>query len=111
MLRDGRPDLVVAFPGGKGTCTWSSWPGTRAWPSWSLPARKEAGHDARPDQRRAPRRRPADGGCGYRVVIAYGREGFWVRNPDMTRPPFADHNGFLSFRKAKVLFRDGRRLP
>ena len=41
---------------------------------------------------------------GYRVVIGYGKGGFWVRNPDMTRPPFVDHNGFLPFREARKLF-------
>jgi hypothetical protein len=41
---------------------------------------------------------------GYRVIIGYDKGGFWVRNPDMTKPPFADHNSFISFRKAKVLF-------
>ena len=41
---------------------------------------------------------------GYRVIIGYGKGGFWVRNPDMTKPPFVDHNSFISFRKAKVLF-------
>lgn len=43
-------------------------------------------------------------GRGYRVIIDYGRGGFWVRNPDMTRPAFVDHDGFLSFREAKKLF-------
>lgn len=41
---------------------------------------------------------------GYRVIIGYGKGGFWVRNPDMTRPPFVDHNGFLAFREARKLF-------
>ena len=50
-------------------------------------------------------------GRGYRVMIGYGKGGFWVRNPDMTRPPFADHNSFISFRKAKVLFPPERREP
>jgi hypothetical protein len=45
---------------------------------------------------------------GYRVTIGYGKGGFWVRNPDMTKPAFTDHNGFLSFRKANVLFGPGR---
>lgn len=30
MLREGRPDLIVAFPGGKGTANWSRWHGTPA---------------------------------------------------------------------------------
>jgi hypothetical protein len=34
-------------------------------------------------------------GRGFRVIIGYGKGGFWVRNPDMTRPPFVDHNSFL----------------
>ena len=41
---------------------------------------------------------------GYRVVIGYGKGGFWVRNPDMTKPAFVDHNGFLPFREARKLF-------
>ena len=41
---------------------------------------------------------------GYRVIIGHGKGGFWVRNPDMTRPPFADRHSFVSFRKAKLLF-------
>jgi len=41
---------------------------------------------------------------GYRIVIGYGKGGFWVRNPDTTKPPFVDHNSFISFRKAKMLF-------
>jgi hypothetical protein len=45
---------------------------------------------------------------GYRVLIGYGKGGFWVRNPDLTRPPFADDRGFLSFRKAKMLFSEGK---
>lgn len=48
---------------------------------------------------------------GYRVIIGYGKGGFWVRNPDMTKPAFADHNSFLSFRQAKLLFTEGRRFP
>jgi hypothetical protein len=45
---------------------------------------------------------------GYRIVIGYGKGGFWVRNPDMTRPPFVDHNSFISFRNAKMLFLSDR---
>jgi hypothetical protein len=41
---------------------------------------------------------------GYRVIIGYGKGGFWVRNPDMTKPAFAGQNSFISFRKAKELF-------
>jgi hypothetical protein len=48
---------------------------------------------------------------GYRIVIGYGKGGFWVRNPDMTKPPFADHNSFVSFRRAKLLFMPGRGNP
>jgi hypothetical protein len=47
---------------------------------------------------------------GYRVTIAYARGGFWVRNPDMTRPPFVDEHSFISFKKAKLLFTTDRRL-
>lgn len=45
---------------------------------------------------------------GFRVIIGYGKGGFWVRNPDMTKPPFVDHNSFISFRKAMVLFTPGK---
>jgi hypothetical protein len=48
---------------------------------------------------------------GYRVIIGYGKGGFWVRNPDMTKPAFADENSFVSSRKAIVLFRPGRGQP
>jgi hypothetical protein len=41
---------------------------------------------------------------GYRVILGRGKDGLWVRNPDMTRPPFTDANSFISFAKAKVLF-------
>ena len=41
---------------------------------------------------------------GYRLIIGYGKGGFWVRNPDMTKPAFVDDRSFISFRKAKVLF-------
>jgi hypothetical protein len=46
-------------------------------------------------------------GRGYRVAI--GNAGFWVRNPDMTKPPFVDQHSFVSFGKAKVLFNPERR--
>ena len=59
-------------------------------------------HDAISAEHHAVARRMAE--RGYRVIIGYGKGGFWVRNPDMTRPPFADHNSFISFRKAKMLF-------
>jgi hypothetical protein len=45
---------------------------------------------------------------GYRVIIGYGKGGFWVRNPDMTKPAFAVHNSFVSFKQAKVLFTNER---
>jgi hypothetical protein len=48
-------------------------------------------------------------GRGYRVKIGYGKGGFWVRNPDMTRPAFVDHDSFIAFRKAKLLFTADRR--
>jgi hypothetical protein len=48
---------------------------------------------------------------GFRVIIGYTKGGFWVRNPDMTKPPFADENSFIAFRKAKVLFPNDRRFP
>ena len=41
---------------------------------------------------------------GYRVIIGVGKGGFWVRNPDMSIPAFADRHSFVSFRKAKLLF-------
>lgn len=47
-------------------------------------------------------RRMAD--RGYRVIIGYNKGGFWVRNPDMTKPPFVDHRSFISFRKARAFF-------
>lgn len=47
---------------------------------------------------------------GFRVIIGYGKGGFWVRNPDMTKPPFTDHNSFISFTRAKVLITDDRRF-
>jgi hypothetical protein len=46
---------------------------------------------------------------GYRVIIGYGKGGFWVRNPDMTKPPFVDGNSFIAFRAAKLLFLPGER--
>ena len=48
---------------------------------------------------------------GFRIIIGNGKGGFWVRNPDMTRPPFVDHNSFISFARAKVLFTPERRQP
>jgi hypothetical protein len=59
-------------------------------------------HDSLSAEHHAVARRMAE--RGYRVIIGYGKGGFWVRNPDMTKPPFVDHNSFISFRKAKVLF-------
>jgi hypothetical protein len=46
---------------------------------------------------------------GFRVIVGYGKGGFWVRNPDMTKPSFVNEHGFISFRKAKVLFTPDRR--
>lgn len=40
---------------------------------------------------------------GYRVINGYGKGGFWVRNPDMTRPFFVDKNSFIRFADAKRL--------
>ena len=48
---------------------------------------------------------------GFRVIVGYGKGGFWVRNPDMTKPAFTDHNSFISFRKAMMLFTNDRRFP
>ena len=48
---------------------------------------------------------------GFRVVIGYGKGGFWVRNPDTTKPSFTDGNSFISFAKAKVLFTTQGRNP
>lgn len=48
---------------------------------------------------------------GYRVIVGYGQGGSWVRNPDITRPPFTDEHSFLAFRKAKVLFPAERTHP
>ena len=44
------------------------------------------------------------------MIIGYGKGGFWVRNPDLTRPPFADEHSFISFARAKVLFTNDRRF-
>jgi hypothetical protein len=66
-------------------------------------------HDAINGEYHAIARRLAE--RGYRVILGYGKGGFWVRNPDMTRPAFADENSFVSFRQAKVLFTHERRLP
>jgi hypothetical protein len=66
-------------------------------------------HDSLGAEYHAVARRLA--GRGYRVIVGYGKGGFWVRNPDMTKPPFADHNGFISFRKAKMLFLPARGHP
>ena len=59
-------------------------------------------HDRISAEHHAVARRMAE--RGLRVKIGYGQGGFWVRNPDMTRPAFADHNSFVSFREAKKLF-------
>jgi hypothetical protein len=45
---------------------------------------------------------------GYRVIIGSGKGGFWVRNPDMTKPPFADEHGFVSIARARMLFMPDR---
>ncbi len=66
-------------------------------------------HDRLSAEHHAIARRMAAG--GYRVIIGYGKGGFWVRNPDMTKPAFADHNSFISFAKAKVLFKTDRSNP
>jgi hypothetical protein len=59
-------------------------------------------HDTSSAEYHAIARRMAE--QGYRVVIGYGKGGFWVRNPDMTRPDFVDGNCFIACRKARVLF-------
>lgn len=64
-------------------------------------------HDSLSAEYHAVARRLAD--CGFRVIVGYRKGGFWVRNPDLTRPPFTDANSFLSFRKANVLFRPEER--
>ena len=66
-------------------------------------------HDSLSAEHHAIARRMAE--RGFRVIIGYGKGGFWVRNPDLTRPPFADGNSFVSFRKAKVLFMLERGCP
>jgi hypothetical protein len=63
-------------------------------------------HDRLSPEYHAVARRMAE--LGLRVIIGYGKGRFWVRNPDMTKPAFADHNSFVSFRKAKVLFTPGQ---
>ena len=47
-------------------------------------------------------------GLGYRVIVGYGKGGFWVRNPDMTKPAFADDRGFISIARARMLFMPDR---
>ncbi len=59
-------------------------------------------HDTLSAEHHAVARRMAE--RGFRVIVGYGKGGFWVRNPDMTKPAFADQNSFISFRKAKMLF-------
>lgn len=41
---------------------------------------------------------------GFHAINGHGKGGLWVRNPDMTKPPFVDENCFISFSKAKRLF-------
>ncbi len=43
---------------------------------------------------------------GYRVIIGCAKGGFWVRNPDITKPPFVDTHSFVAFRKAKAMCSD-----
>ena len=66
-------------------------------------------HDSLSAEHHAIARRMA--ARGFRVIIGYTKGGFWVRNPDMTRPAFVDHDSFIAFRKAKVLFPPERRQP
>lgn len=40
---------------------------------------------------------------GYRVIAGEGKGGLWVRNRDMTKPPFVDDNSFVSFAWARKL--------
>jgi hypothetical protein len=47
-------------------------------------------------------------GLGYRVIVGYGKGGFWVRNPDMTKPAFADEHSFVSIARARMLFMPDR---
>jgi hypothetical protein len=42
--------------------------------------------------------------AGYLVIAGHGKGGFWVRNPDMTRPPFVDGNSFIGYTRAEKLF-------
>jgi hypothetical protein len=44
---------------------------------------------------------------GFRVIIGYGKGGFWVRNADMSRPPFVDERSFVSFARARKLCEKG----
>jgi hypothetical protein len=64
-------------------------------------------HDALSAEHHAVARRMAE--RGYLVIIGYGKGGFWVRNPDMTKPTFVDDRSFVSFRKANLLFTAERR--
>jgi hypothetical protein len=42
-------------------------------------------------------------GQGYRVIAGEAKGGLWVRNPDMSKPPFVDDNSFVSFATARKL--------
>ena len=66
-------------------------------------------HDSLSAEHHAIARRMAE--RGYRVIVGYRKGGFWVRNPDMTKPPFVNEHSFIAFRKAKVLFPPERRQP
>ena len=106
MLREGMPRFGCGFPRrqGDGAHGQAGQKRRRGRPGGRQAGRRpgrEPSDDARHPQRRAPRRRPPPR-LGYRVIIGYGKGGFWVRNPDMTRPPFVDGNSFIAFRKAKV---------
>ena len=41
---------------------------------------------------------------GFQVIEGYGKGGFWVRNPDMSKPIFVNENSFLPYANAKKLF-------
>ena len=60
--------------------------------------------EARRAECRALARRMAS--LGYRVIAGVDKGGFWVRNPDMSRPPFVDENSFVPLRRARQLFGD-----
>jgi hypothetical protein len=40
---------------------------------------------------------------GYLVIVGWSNGCLWVRNADMTNPPFVDDESFVSFARARKL--------